>query len=252
MLFFYFAAMVKSLISKYFQMKKSFPLILLVLFSSFVLVGYLLASKLMKKEPTSLVTQRLETPVPLEQKNFLVFLVDDLQSKKPELLAIWSVLSSANSNSNLFFIPLFPDSNISTNDQIIPIFKVQKNKTLSANTIRRFSRVFDLKYDGYFIIDNNTYLAFASDAGIDQLGILTKTPATIEEIELIRASTSNYFSTLCDLITTGASTAFFSKIDWGTAIPGQVVSDKSADEILSMIEILNADSPTKTCKVAVP
>jgi len=233
-------------------MKKFFLLILLILFSCFVLVGYLVASKVLKKDQNSAVMQSPQTLDPLEQTNYLVFLVDDLQSKKPALLAIWSILSSTSLDSALFFVPLFPTTSLSTNDQITPIFKMQKDKTLTASSVRRLSRVFDLKFDGYFIIDNNSYLAFAADAGIDQLGVLTKIPATNEDVELIRTSTSKYFSTLCDLFTTGAENAFFSQIEWGNSIPVHLVSDKSADEITSMIDHLGTISPIKTCKVAVP
>jgi len=233
-------------------MKKFFPLILVVLFSSFVLVGYLLASKVLKKDQGSVVVQSTETPEPLEQTNYLVFLIDDLQAKKPALLAIWSILSSTSSDSALFFVPLFPTTSISTNDQITPIIKLQKDKTLTASSVRRLSRVFDLKFDGYFIIDNNSYLAYAADAGIDQLGVLTEIPTTNEDIELIRTSTSKYFTTFCDLFTTGAANAFFSQIDWSNSIPAQLVSDKSTEEITSLIDLLDANSPIKTCKVAVP
>lgn len=233
-------------------MKKFTLFITIFIFCVFVLIGYLLASSVGKNTKDSPLPPTPETQEILQQSNYLVFLVDDFQSKKPQLLAIWSVLVSEPSPKKMFFFSLFPTINFSTNDQLISIFALRNNSTLTASSMRRLKRVFDLKIDGYFIIDNASYLSLAANAGIDQLEIISETPRTVDEVKVLRFSTSKFFNTLCDLFSSGATTSFFSKVDWNALMPAHLVSDKTSDEMKALTDQLSSQSEVNTCRVILP
>jgi hypothetical protein len=233
-------------------MKKTTLLIIVILFIVFVLIGYLLASKVFNNYQDRKVTPTPETQESLSQNNYLVFLVDDLQSKKPGLLAIWSVLAAEIPTDNVYFVSLFPTQDLSSNEQLASLFSLRKDSTLTASSLRRFRRIFNLETEGFFIIDNASYLSLASNAGMDQLEVVTETPKTIEKVEALRSNTSEFFKTICSLFSSGAATSFFSKIDWNTTMPAHLVSDKNPDEIIGLIDQLGELPRINTCKVNLP
>jgi hypothetical protein len=233
-------------------MKKSTLLVIIILFAVFVLIGYLLAAKLFTSHQETKLPPTPEAQETLQQKNYLVILVNDLQSKNPELLAIWSVLATESPTDMINFISLFPTVNYSTNDQLVSLFNLRNDSVLTTTSLRRLSRVFDLKTDGYFIIDNAAFLTFAANAGIDQLEVLTETPKALEEVGSIRSSTSEFFNTICDFFSSGAATSFFSKIDWNAAIPAHMESDNTPDEIIGLIDQMSELPDVNTCKVILP
>jgi hypothetical protein len=233
-------------------MKKSTLFIIIILFTFFVLIGYLLASKVLKDHQDLKVTSTPETQEKIQQNNYLFFLVNDLQSKKPELLAIWSVVATESPTDRMYFLSLFPSQDFSTNEQLVSLFSLRKDSTLTPSSLRRFTRVFNLNTEGYFIIDNTSYLSFAANASIDQLEILTETPKTIEEVDALQNSTSVFFNSICDLFSSGAATSFFSKIDWNATMPAHMVSDKKPDEMIDLIDQLGELPGINTCKVILP
>lgn len=233
-------------------MKKTTPLIIVIIFAGFVLIGYLLASRVFKNHLEPRVTSTPETKVTLQQKNYLVFLVNDLQTKKPGLLAIWSVLATDSPTDKVFFVSLYPTADLSTNEQLLSLFDLRNNSTLTSSSYRRLTRLFNITTDGYFIIDNTSYLSFASNAGIDQLEVINNTPVSAEEVNALRSSTSSFFKSICDLFSSGAATSFFSKIDWSTTIPDHMVSDKTTGDITGLIDKLGNQTEFNTCKVILP
>ncbi len=233
-------------------MKKFTPLLIVIFFVVFVLIGYLLASTVFKDRQEPKLTPTSEIQETLQQKNYLIFLVDDLRSKNPELLAIWSVLGTDSPTDKVFFLSLFPTTVFSKNDQLVSLFSLRNDSTLTASSFRRLKSVFDIKTEGYFIIDNASYLSFAANAGIDQLEILTETPKTIEEVDALRSSTSEFFKTICDLFSSGAATSFFSKIDWNATIPTHMASNKNLNEINGLIDQMGELPGINTCKVILP
>ena len=167
-------------------MKKLTPLFVLILFSVFILIGYKIAARVFPLRKPAIPEINPSPSEPGIQSNFLLFQVNDLQAKEPQVIAIWAGLHSISSADEVFFISLYPTINLETNQQIKSIFSLTRGDLLTASSYRRFKNLFDFSLDGYFVVDNSGVLDLASKAGVDQLELINDSPETLESVTLVK------------------------------------------------------------------
>ena len=105
-------------------MKKFTLLLAIILFSGFILIGFKLAARVFPLRQSSRSETSLPSPEPLDQSNFLLFQVNDLQIKNPQLIAIWVNLKSTSPANEIFFYSLYPTTSLEKNEQIKSIFSL--------------------------------------------------------------------------------------------------------------------------------
>jgi hypothetical protein len=233
-------------------MKKFTVVLAVILFSGFVLIGFKLAARVFPLRQASQTETSLPPPEPYEQSNFLLFQVNDLQIKNPQLIAIWVNLKSTSPTSELFFVSFYPTTSLEKNDQIKSIFSLTRDHQLTASSFRRFKRIFDLAFDGYFVVDNSGLLSLASNASVEQLELISDSPQSLESVALVQKSGKVFLSKICDLLSSGAGNSFFSQVDWITLMPAHFISNKTLDDFQGLIVQDNLSSENKTCNVIIP
>ncbi len=217
-----------------------------------MLIGYWLASSVFGLNTKPEINQTVKPNQITKQSNFLLIQVSDLESKEPHLLSIWAAFSMESPANDQFYVSLYPTSDANKNAQIASIFTLTRNYSIKPNSLSRLERIFDLDFDGYFVIDNVGFLALASDLGIEQIEISSESPETSDAVIALQSSGTTFYHMLCNLSTSGAIDSFFSQIDWASLIPVHLTSDKSLEEIQKLIDIKNGQSSVENCKVIVP
>ena len=233
-------------------MKKLTPLFVLILFSVFLLIGYKIAARVFPLRKPAIPEINPSPSEPGVQSNFLLFQVNDLEAKEPQVIAIWAGLHSISSTDEFFFISLYPTVNLVTNQQVKSIFSLTRGDLLTASSYRRFKNLFDISLDGYFIIDNSGLLDFASKVGVDQLELINDSPETVESAILVEKSGKVFLNSICDLLESGAGNSFFSKIDWATLTQAHLSSSISPTEIQNLIDGTILADKTISCRVIIP
>ena len=233
-------------------MKKFTVLLAVILFSGFLLIGFKLAARVFSLPHASQTETTLPSPEPLEQSNFLLFQVNDLQIKNPQLIAIWVNLKSTSPSSELYFVSLYPTTSLEKNEQLKSVFSLTRDDQLTASSFRRFKRIFDIAFDGYFVIDNSGLLSLASNASVEQLELISDSPQSLESVAIVQKSGKVFLSKICDLLTSSAGNSFFSQIDWTTLLPSHFISSKTFVDLQGLMDEENLSSEHKTCNVIIP
>lgn len=224
-----------------------------LLFLAFLIVGYKLAERIFpaKSEtaPTNAQTTTLEMPA---QENYLLLQFDDLTNKKPQLIAIWAMLHSGEPYTELFFVSLYPTTDASIDAQIADIVSLKRDHTLTASSLRRLARVFDLNLEGQFVVDNSAFLNLAAIAGVEEIAVFTSSSDSAETTAAIQNSGRTFFSAFCSLYSTGAGNSFYSQLDLGSLMPNHLTSSFSFEELGALLEQASQATNNGPCKVVVP
>jgi hypothetical protein len=86
------------------------------------------------------------------QIRLLVFIMDELNKKNPELISVWSVIIYDQDSSGLMFIPL-PDLSAEGFKDIKRSFVLTAEKNPHEKTIKFFNTKFKTKWDAYIVLD---------------------------------------------------------------------------------------------------
>jgi len=87
------------------------------------------------------------------QIRFLVFIVDELNKRNPELSAVWSVIIYYQDSNGLMFIPM-TDVNTDGFKDLERSFVLTSEKDPHEKTIKFFNTKFKTKWDAYIILDH--------------------------------------------------------------------------------------------------
>jgi hypothetical protein len=177
--------------------------------------------------------------------------VNDLQEKKPELISIWGIIYANTSPTNVNFISLYPTNNLENNGQLESIFAKTKKGTLTLSSFRRFTRLFDLHFDDYFLLDETATLEFASYMGIDRLATFNVSPDSVELVTSIQSREKTFFTSFCNILLSGAEQSFLSKIDWSDLTPAHFTSSLNIDELQTLMGDLSSSSEINFCRVEI-
>lgn len=232
-------------------MKKFTLFLAIILFSGFILIGFKLAERVFPLHLSSQSEINPPSTEPEEQRNYLIIHVNDLQIKNPQLIAIWVILKSISSSEELFFISLYPTTNLGTNEQIKSIFSITRENHLTASSYRRFKRIFNLVLDGYFIVDNSGLLSLASSSNVEQLELVNDSPQSPDSVKIVQKNGKVFLSRICDLMSSGAGNSFFSQLDWAMIMPAHFTSSMSFEDIQTLIEEENLSLKNLICKIVI-
>jgi hypothetical protein len=87
------------------------------------------------------------------QIRFLVLIVDELNTKNPELKSVWSIIIYDQDSSGLMFIPL-SDVNVDGFKDIERSFILTTEKDPHEKTIKFFNTKFKTKWDAFIVLDH--------------------------------------------------------------------------------------------------
>ena len=124
-------------------------LIIIFLFMMCLLIGAKLANVSLSGDENIVINNNTQDQ---NQLRFLVFIVDELNKKNPELISVWSVIIYDQDSSGLMFIPL-TDVNASGFKDIKRSFILTTEKDPHEKTIKFFNTKFKTKWDAHIVLD---------------------------------------------------------------------------------------------------
>jgi hypothetical protein len=234
-------------------LKRSLPFLLILLFIGFLFLGYAIAKKFFPgNSPKPVEIPSIENEV-LSQSGYLLFQVSSLEQKDAQLISTWILIDAATTTGHqMFFVNIYPVTDLTKSEQLNSIFSLTRDEALTNSSFRRYKRLIDLPLNGYFIIDNSGLLSLASIAGIDQMEIHNESPQSVETVQHIQASGEIFLSRICEFLTSGAGTSFFSQLNLDVLMPDVITSDRTKDEISALVnDVIQSTSPY-SCNVIVP
>jgi hypothetical protein len=203
------------------KMQKFFRIfIILIFFFACLIAGVYLAGF------TNSDTQLTENPIDIEnsnQINLLIFVVDQLDVKKPEFHSAWSVILYYPNPKGIVLVPLSSVSE-NTNNEILRNFKLDSKNFPNKKTIKFNEEKFNTQWDAVIILDLHAVQYFVDwlternvtidpsiqNGGIDALENINNVSTNVckylsnhllpewENLDLRTISKTHYQSTLTD------------------------------------------------------
>ena len=164
------------------------------------------------------------------QIRMLVFVVDELNKKNPELTAVWSVIIYDQDSSGLMFIPL-TDVNVDGFKDLDRSFVLTTEKDPHEKTIKFFNTKFKTKWDVHIVLDHYA---------VDYL-LTWMTHGSLDINSIMEGSKSDLIETLCASITSRELNSL-ETLEWTLINPDHFKTNLSFDRILESWQTLSESS----------
>lgn len=198
-------------------MQKIFRILIIIfLFVVCLLIGANLAN-ITLSEKTQTTNAQLSDD---SQNQILIFVVDDLENRKPQLQSIWSVILYWHDTSGIMFMPLSDqlDPNF---DEFKKSFLLTPEKSLNDRSMRYFNTKFKTKWNSYIVMDRTSLQLFVSwVSGGSILDFPESLPDSISTIQTICNNFPGNFPSI-------------DNIDWASFQPSHFISNLSIEQMKS-------------------
>lgn len=165
------------------------------------------------------------------QKKILIFIVDELKKKNPELSAVWSVVIYYQDARGIMFLPLSSEKTENFKE-IKRSFVITSDQDLHQKSLKFMNTKFNTKWDAYIVMDNTSENYF-----IDWITTYSNSDTSGNSIDA-----NNTIENLCSLISSDQLNSFDS-IVWSSLIPEHFKSNLSKEEMIDLWEILKDNHP---------
>jgi len=226
-------------------MKKGLIIPISAVFIAFVIIGFWAASRIDSPLTRRLLPQKFAET----QKNFLLVHINDLDKSSPGVIAIWVVFIDQAESTHLVFMPLFPNSDLKVNTRIARTLGVTRDGLLADRTIRKIENRYNLRTNGYIMVDNKGLISIASNLFDESLTPVVETPQEEDEILRIRAGGKDRFNAFCVSIQQQGGSNILNKISWGELLPSHFSTNLSYEELTFELESLKHSLQIQTCEV---
>ena len=202
-------------------------LIIIFLFMMCLLIGAKLANVSLSGEESIVINNGSQEQ---NQIRMLVFVVDELNKKNPELTAVWSVILYDQDSSGLMFIPL-TDVNADGFKDIDRSFILTTDKDPHEKTIKFFNTKFKTKWDVHIVLDRYA---------VEYL-LTWMTHGSLDLHSIMEGSKSDLIETLCASITSRELNSL-DTLEWTLINPDHFKTNLSFDRILESWQTLSESS----------
>lgn len=160
------------------------------------------------------------------QSSLLVLVVDQMVEKKPNLISAWTLVFYQNQENGIILLPLGLRY-MNNFDQLNQQLRIDSKHNISSITINDYQKTFNMKWDGYLLLDLDglsSLLAWVShqelEYSTDQLIALT---SNHDNAEL-------FLDDVCRTIN-GKSPADINQIDWERLSPTHLTSPLTKEKL---------------------
>ncbi|MAT41007.1 MAG: hypothetical protein CL609_01610 [Anaerolineaceae bacterium] len=221
-------------------MQKIFKILFFIsIFIICLSIGVFLTKQVINPEESTITenseNQQLQSA---NQMKLIVFLVDEIEQKKPQLESVWGVNLYLNEPHQLTFIPL---TDISENDfkKLSKRFYITDKKELSEATLNYFEKYFLTSWDGSLIVDQDAVSYFYSWLTENQITVTgTQSESNDKFINL---------TSLCDYLNQKTSPPS-KMVDWQNMSSKDFLTSLSVDEVLLGLQAISGNTSPK-CKL---
>jgi hypothetical protein len=208
-------------------------IIILFLFIVCLLIGANLANVTLTGERNVVINQDSSDE---NQTRILIFVVDQLENRKPNLTSVWSVIFYYQDSKGLMFIPLTDQTNENFNE-LENAFILTSEKFIHERTVKFFNTKFKTKWDSAIVLDQyaiNYLTSWISQNEIE--GIPQDQTDMISGVEEI-----------CSIIAKKQPAPMIA-LDWPTIYPTHFKSDQSTEQMSNVWQNQN-DTDALLCEV---
>ena len=188
--------------------------------------------------------------VALEQKNFLVIQVDNLESDSPVLVSVWLAFIYTGNQPQLILLPLLPTSNSSQAATISQDFSLTSNKDVTGVFIKAIQSKFDVEFEGYFLLDNAGLSAIGQWLTGSELEFLHDPASPDSSIPDVLQPSKDYLSQVCKAIRNNGSEAG-NQIRWAQLIPAHFRTTVSFDSLMHLWDTVSSSKKIR-CEITIP
>ncbi|MCD4672455.1 MAG: hypothetical protein K8R77_07325 [Anaerolineaceae bacterium] len=181
-----------------------------------------------------------------EQKNIIIIHVDDLESRDPQLVSVWSLFSVITEQTYITMKPLypatFPDPALA---QLADSLDLNTRKQPSQGFLN-ILQAYQLEWDGYILVDHQGILE------MHQWLVGTPT-ATLNsqgnpDPDLILQEETLLFNGICRGLNQ-AGTAPQKSDQWDTIFPGHLKTNVSMSKLIGQWQLLNENQSPLVCNI---
>ena len=208
-------------------------LIIIFLFLMCLLIGAKLANVSLSGDENIVINNNTQDQ---NQIRLLVFIVDELNKKNPELNAVWSVILYDQDSSGLMFIPL-TDTNSEGFKEIKRSFILTTEKNPHEKTIKFFNTKFKTKWDAYILLDR-----YAVEYLLNWI-----TRNSLDVNSMVELSKPVLIQNMCASITTGKLITL-DTLEWNLISPDHFKTNLTFDRIVAGWQKLS-DSNVILCEI---
>ena len=202
-------------------------IIIISLFVICLLIGANLANISLTDNQVKPVSQIQEDET---QTRILVYVVDNFEKRKPELMSIWSVIFYYQDSQGLMFVPLVFDADENFNEYE-KSFIVTADRTIHERTIKFFNTKFRTNWNSYIIMDQAAVSYLTSWISLNE----------IKEVSIDNESLGGNIEKICSLLL-NHQIAQIDGIEWSLIFPHHMNSDLSIEQMKNLWEKLSGSN----------
>lgn len=203
-------------------------LIIICLFIICLLLGANLANiSLTDNQVTPINQSQLDE----NQTKILIFVVDNFEKRKPDLISVWSVIFYYQDNHGLMFVPLTYDSNENFSE-FEKSFIVTSDRTINDRTIKFLNTKFRTNWKSFVVVDQTAVSYLTSWITFGEI----LEPST--DFDSLKQNTEK----ICRLLGTH-QIAQIEEVDWSRIYPNHLNSDLTIDQMNNLwIKMIGSNS----------
>jgi len=235
-------------------MKKFSFIVLVIIFIACVALGFVVMNQVYGPDASPLGIQSASTQsanlVALEQINYLVIQVDNLESDSPELVSVWLAFIYTGNQPQLILLPLLPTANSSQAATITQDFSLTSNKDVTGVFIKNIQSTFDIEFEGYFLLDNAGLTAIGQWLTGSDMGFLQHSASQDSSVLDVLQPSKDYLSQVCKSIRSNGSESG-SQIRWAQLIPAHFRTTVSFDNLMRLWDTISSSKKIR-CEITIP
>ena len=155
------------------------------------------------------------------QTQFLIFVIDNFENRKPQLQSIWSVIFYYQDSYGIMFIPL-TDKTKPNFDELEKSFILTPERELNERTIKFFNTKYRTKWNSAIVLDQIALTQLVNWVSNNQINL------TPENLSL----TTDQINTLCSSLTDKIPP--IEGLDWSLFYPDHFKSNLGIEEMNSI------------------
>jgi len=208
-------------------------LIIICLFIICLLLGANLANiSLTENQVTPIKPSQLDE----NQTKILIFVVDNFEKRKPDLISIWSVILYYQDNHGLMFVPITYNSNENFSE-FEKSFNVTSDRTINYRTIKFLNTKFRTNWKSFVIVDQTAITYLSSWISLGEI----LEPST--DFDSLNQNTEK----ICGLLET-QQLAQIEEIDWSRIYPNHLNSELTIDQMINLWKKMS-ESNSVLCEI---
>ncbi|MBI9050504.1 MAG: hypothetical protein JEZ00_13870 [Anaerolineaceae bacterium] len=232
-------------------MNKSKVFFLFILFIAFGFLGFLITNGVKGLFSTNDISAPPPDTGQIQQRNFLIVHVDDLQSEDTQLVSIWAIFFFPSDPPSLTMKELYPHPYQNEDDMAIQdSFEVTTNGELNNKLIKKLN-TYQINWSGYILIDHLSVLHITNwlqMAGMpESLEQAIQIPGTYVQA----ADEEKWFDQICTQVE-NEDLQNLQHVPWTTLIPDHMHTNLYFDDMVTFWDTLARSQIPPHCEVLVP